>query len=252
MAAAALPDFLLDPNVVLKDEAAWRYKKAPDYSATNSTFESTKTTNWAPDSIEFLLQNLVKNWEKEASFKVDPKEWRTISQDSYEFHLNGGPALTADDMLKLGTYNALIGEHGVKGVYETTAMDFSKSHKLFKGAMKVFNWEVLEVLGGPPRVSIKWRHWGAMTGNYRAKLSSGRTVTAKASGKVIEVFGVTVAEVDDKFRIKYLETFWEPDQMFRQLVSEGIETIDDQELKEGEKVEELVAVEGGSRCPVAH
>jgi hypothetical protein len=91
-----------------------------------------------------------------------------------------------------------------------------------------------------------------MTGNYRAELSSGRTVTAKASGKVIEVFGVTVAEVDDKFRIKFLETFWEPDQMFRQLISEGLQTNDDQGLKEGEKVEELVAVEGGSRCPVAH
>lgn len=68
--------------------------------------------------------------------------------------------MSADDMLRLGTYNALIGEKGVDGVYETAAMDFSTSHKLFKGAMKTFNWEVLEVLGGPPKVSIKWRHWG--------------------------------------------------------------------------------------------
>lgn len=179
MAAAALPDFLLDPNVVLEDglsflprpsspphpltpflDSKWRFNKAPDYTASNRIFEATKSTNWAPDSIEFLIQNLVKNWEKEASYKVDPKEWRTISQDTYSFHLNGGPGVSADDMLKRGTYNALIGEHGVKGVYETTAMDFSKSHKLFKGAMKVFNWEVLEVLGGPPKVSVKWRHWG--------------------------------------------------------------------------------------------
>lgn len=52
-----------------------------------------------------------------------------------------------------------------------------------------------------------------MTGNYRAKLSSGRIVTAKASGKVIEVFGITVAEINDKFQITFLETFWEPDQV---------------------------------------
>lgn len=91
-----------------------------------------------------------------------------------------------------------------------------------------------------------------MTGNYRANLSSGRTVIAKASGKVVEVFGVTVAEVDDNFRIKFLETFWEPDQMFRQLVSEGIETIEDQEqqLREGERVQELTPMGGG--CPVIH
>lgn len=87
-----------------------------------------------------------------------------------------------------------------------------------------------------------------MTGNYRAKLNSGRTVIAKANNKLIEVFGVTVAEVDDKFRIKFLETFWEPDQMFRQLVSGGLEDLE--LLKEGEKVEELKPVEGSAACPV--
>lgn len=105
----------------------------------------------------------MKNWEKEASYKVDPKEWRTISQESYSFHLNGGPGMSAEDMLQMGTYNALIGEEGIKGVYETKEMDFSKSHKLFKGAMKTFNWEVVEVLGAPPKVSVKWRHWGTFT-----------------------------------------------------------------------------------------
>jgi len=141
-------------------DSHWRYKSAPDYSASNANFEATKTTSWSPNSLEFLIQNLVKNWEKEASYKVDPKEWRTISQEKYQFHLNGGPGMTADDMLRMGTYNALIGEHGVSGVYETKAMDFTKSHKLFKSAMRTFNWEVLEVIGAPPKVSVKWRHWG--------------------------------------------------------------------------------------------
>jgi len=146
----------------LPPDAKWRYKKAPDYDLTNATFETTKSTDWAPDSLEGLIQNLVKNWEKEASYKVDPKEWRTISQESYSFHINGGPGMSADDMLQVGTYNALIGEAGIKGVYETKEMDFSKSHKLFKGAMKTFNWEVIEVLGAPPKVSVKWRHWGML------------------------------------------------------------------------------------------
>ena len=40
--------------------------------------------------------------------------------------------------------------------------------------------------------------------------------------------------------------------MFRQLVSEGVETLEDQsqQLKEGEEVEELTPV--GGRCPVIH
>ena len=77
---------------------------------------------------------------------------------------------------------------------------------------------------------------------------------------------MTVAGVNDKFEITFLETFWEPDQvshaqlitdlygadvfpaqMFRQLISEGLH-----ELKEGEKVEALEALGGGGGCPVAH
>lgn len=86
-----------------------------------------------------------------------------------------------------------------------------------------------------------------MTGNYRATLNSGRTILAKANGKVIEVFGITIAGVNDKFEIMSLETFWEPDSMFRQLVTEGIET-----LAEGEVVEDLEIQNAESGCPVAH
>lgn len=92
-----------------------------------------------------------------------------------------------------------------------------------------------------------------MSGNYRAKLNSGRTVVAKAHNKLIEIFGITVAEVDEGFRIKFLETFWEPDQMFRQLVSGGMEDLEGEgELREGEKVEEVLVVGGEGACPVAH
>lgn len=174
-----MPDFLTDPNAVLKDgmdllcpyinhsrltrsEAKWRYKSPPDYNNTNRVFEETKSTNWEETAVENLVQNLVKNWEKEASFKTDPKEWRTISQEKYEFRLNGGPPSSAEDMLHLGTYNALIGEHGVKGIYEPKSMDFASSHKLFKGVMKTFNWEVVELIGKPPNVAVKWRHWGKL------------------------------------------------------------------------------------------
>lgn len=93
---------------------------------------------------------------------------------------------------------------------------------------------------------------GVMSGNYRAKLNSGRTVIAKANNKLIEVFGVTVAAVNDKFQIEFLETFWEPDQMFRQMVTGGLETLEDgNQLKEGEKVEEIAPVGGaGAACPI--
>ena len=93
-----------------------------------------------------------------------------------------------------------------------------------------------------------------MSGNYRAKLSTGRTVRAKATGKLIEVFGLTTAEVDEKFQITRLETFWEPESMFRQLVEGGLEDLDSI-LGEGEKVEEIEPENAGAAggvCPIAH
>lgn len=77
-----------------------------------------------------------------------------------------------------------------------------------------------------------------MTGNYRATVHSGRVITAKANGKLIEVFGVTIARVN--------ETFWEPDSMFRQMLTEGVDVIEDDD-----KVEEVI-LSSCSTCLVAH
>ena len=41
---SALPDYLVDPNAVLKDEAAWRYGRAPDYTNTRAVYEKCEFT----------------------------------------------------------------------------------------------------------------------------------------------------------------------------------------------------------------
>ena len=35
---AAVPDFMLDPHAVLKDDAKWRHGKVPDYSAARAKY----------------------------------------------------------------------------------------------------------------------------------------------------------------------------------------------------------------------
>lgn len=37
----ALPEYLLNPNAVLKDESKWRYGRAPDYSNTRTVYEKS-------------------------------------------------------------------------------------------------------------------------------------------------------------------------------------------------------------------
>jgi hypothetical protein len=62
----SLPRFCLDKNAVLKDvpsDVKWRYS-FPNYDKPNKLFEQHKTTNHSPGSLEDIVQNLVKNWEK--------------------------------------------------------------------------------------------------------------------------------------------------------------------------------------------
>jgi hypothetical protein len=130
-------------------------------SLTNTS--PAKTQNHEAGSLPFLVENLVKNWEIEASYKKDISEWRTIDHATYKFSVNGGPPQSAEHMLNVGTYNALIAPNQY---YGSKHADFSSSHKTFKRMMPTFAWEVLEVYGGPPVVAIKWRHWGVMTRDY--------------------------------------------------------------------------------------
>jgi len=50
-----------------------------------------KTKTWAAGSLEDQVSNLVKNWKKEASYKLRSSEWRTIDPVKYRFSCNGGP-----------------------------------------------------------------------------------------------------------------------------------------------------------------
>ena len=142
-------------------------------------------------------------------------------------------------MLQVGTYNAII---AANEFYRPAPSNFASSHKTFKRMMPTFAWEVLEVYSGPPQVSFRWRHWGEFKNDYvgfneyapillltiviqalthcRA-LSKGEKVRVKAHGGPIDVQGVTVATVNEKVQLQKVETWFDPMEMFRQMVKGG-------------------------------
>ncbi|KAF2839769.1 hypothetical protein M501DRAFT_932858 [Patellaria atrata CBS 101060] len=218
--AQELPDYLTDPNAVLKDsDAKWRYGRAPDYSKTRDVFAKTKRMDHAAGSLPQLVENLVKNWEVEASFKPVLSDWRTVDHDKYTFAINGGPPQGADHMLKVGTYNAIIAPNDY---YSPEHSDFASSHKTFKRMMPTFAWEVLEVYSGPPVVAFRWRHWGTMKNDYVGFNDKGEKITSKAHGGSIDIEGVTIAHVDNKVRLQKVETWFDPMEMFRQIAPTGV------------------------------
>lgn len=109
------------------------------------------------------MENLVKNWEIEASYKTKVSDWRTVNHERYTFSMNGGTPSSAEHMVKVGTYNAVIAPNEY---YSPEKLDFNVSHKIFKRMIPTFAWEVLEVYTGPPKVAFRWRHWGEMAKDY--------------------------------------------------------------------------------------
>lgn len=148
------------------------------------------------------------------SHKLRADQMRTVNKEKYRFAVNGKEWRTADEMLKLGTYNALIGD---TELYKASELNFVESHKLFKRALRAFSWEVLAVFSGPPGVAFKWRHWGLNSGDFTIQTNAGTTFKSKASNEVVEVYGMTLATVNDKFEIEDLEVFFDPDDSLRQL-----------------------------------
>ncbi|KAK4507947.1 hypothetical protein PRZ48_001682 [Zasmidium cellare] len=221
-----------EPVAVQKDKRATTSKsivapanehlcKAGTTSSTRrgAQSEQRKRMNHTAGSLEEMVENLVKNWEVEASFKPRLSDWRTIDHEKYSFAMGGGEPQSAEHMIKVGTYNGIIAPNEY---YSPENSDFASSHKTFKRMMPTFAWEVLEVYSGPPRVAFRWRHWGYMKNDYVGFNDKGQKVTAKAHGGIIDIEGVTVAEVDDKVRLRAIQTWMDPLDMFRQIAPQGV------------------------------
>lgn len=71
--------------------------------------------------------------------------------------------------------------------------------------------------------------------------SKGEKVTIKAHGGLIDIQGVTVAKVDDKVRLQSVDTWFDPMEMFRQIVgSRGEDVIVRTAVSTAEKEDALV------------
>ena len=228
-----LPSYLLDPNAVLKDESSdikWR-GSLPNYDKANQLFQNHKTANHPSGSLEDIVQNLVKNWEKgkssnrlrkisseyflEVSHKIDPRQWLTVDLDNYRFSCNGQQKYSGWEMLKNGTYNALIGQ---TNYYDSNAISFEDSHTAFKRSLgEGFAWEVLEVCSGPPTVTFTWRHFGRMTDYFSCPGLSGLIYKVDPTNKMVKIYGMCKATVNDQFQIQDLQVFYDPNQLFTQL-----------------------------------
>ncbi|KAL0018648.1 hypothetical protein WJX77_000007 [Trebouxia sp. C0004] len=158
--------------------------------------EYNKSVHHEEGSLGFLVNNLVKNWEKEASYKVKGRSGAQLYRRS--------------------TYNALVGE---TAYYSSKNTDFEESHSAFRDLMPGgFSWEATEVFSGLPVVTYKWRHWGKMTGTLRCHTGPHSPIEAPATGQTIQLHGMGIAHVTDEFKITKLEIYYDPNEIMAQMV----------------------------------
>jgi len=179
-------------------DAQWRHDKAPDYHFSQTLMPAQRTKQHDPNSLEAIVERLVQVFEMEISFKPDPSKWLSVVQGSFKTSVNGGRSYDAQELAARGSYNVLI---GTSPFYDSASESFESSHDIFRGAFPSgFFWEVLEVYSPPPVVTVKWRHWGDFTGEYKGFAPTGQRV---------EMFGVSVVTVNDDLQIVDAEHYYD-------------------------------------------
>ncbi|PPS43872.1 ester cyclase [Chroococcidiopsis sp. TS-821] len=212
MGTSDTPLWVQDRDTVIAEgsNVEWRYGEPPDYSRNNAALKEQSQYNHIEGSLEAIVQNLVRTFEMEASFKTNPQQWLSIVADKFRMRTNTQPEYTAEDIVAAGTYNLFLGE---SEHYSAKAEDFESSGKIFHEAFpNGFLWEVIEVLAGPPNVTFKWRHWGTFSGSYKGY---------EPTGEVVEVVGISVARVTDDLKIESLEHYFDTNSFLGKLTSGG-------------------------------
>ena len=208
----SLPLWVQDRDIVIAQstDVEWRYQAPPDYSRSKENLKSESRCNHLEGTLEAIVQNLVRAFEMEASFKSNPQEWLSVVSDKFRVSTNGGQEYTAAELGIAGTYNSFMGD---SQHYKASEEDFESSAKIFHNTFpQGFPWELLEVFSGPPNVTFKWRHWGHFQGEYQGFAPTGETV---------EIIGMSIARVTDDLKIVSLEHYFDNTVFLDKLTAGG-------------------------------
>ncbi|XP_072955794.1 pathogen-related protein-like [Typha angustifolia] len=190
----------------------WRHGSPPTYDLVNHLFEKERTKEWPKGSLEEVVQNAIKTWEMELSHKTNLDDFKSINPTKFKFIVNGRKALSGDETLALGSYNALLQSSLPEALqcYKADVETFESSHELFRSAFpRGFAWEVVSVYSGPPVIALKYRHWGHMEGPYKGHAPTG---------EMVEFYGTAVLKVDEQLRVEEVEIYYDPGEMMAGLL----------------------------------
>ncbi|OWM88583.1 hypothetical protein CDL15_Pgr002350 [Punica granatum] len=186
----------------------WRHDGPPTYDSVNLLFEQGRTKMWPEGSLEETVQNAIKSWEMEFSHKTRVSDFMTINPEKFKLIVNGSEAMSAEETLKLGSYNALL-KNSLPDEFKYYKVDeetFESSHDAFRSVFpRGFAWEVLEVYSGPPLIAFKFRHWGFFEGPFKGHAPTG---------EMVQFVGMGTLKVDEALKVEVVEIYYDPAELF--------------------------------------
>jgi hypothetical protein len=197
-----------------KPGVQWRFGK-PNYARVNKFYFENRDKKHAEGSLESVVSQVVKNWEVDTHHVADSNQWSTVDVSDFKFSINDDPTTVYDakGMAQVGPYVALL--QSIPGKYEASKHTFESTNKLFSETFPDgFAWECIEVYSGPPTVPFKWRHFGKFSGKFVDV--NGREYLG--TNEMVNLYGVTVAIVDDNLLVRELKTYYNPDDMISPLM----------------------------------
>ena len=116
--------------IAAADLSDWR-DGPPDYRLSREVVPKERTHQFAADSLEAIVEMIVRVFEMEVTHKKDPATWVTTVTEHFRTNVNGGEWATPADIIDVGSYNLFIGD---SIFYPAGVEGFESSPYGFRGA----------------------------------------------------------------------------------------------------------------------
>ncbi|XP_052206800.1 pathogen-related protein-like [Diospyros lotus] len=164
-----------------------------DYHFRILTPEKTSTT-------------LVRGYDFEV-FLASLREGTSASEGT-GYYVIGREGLSAEEALKLRSYNALVQSSMPEEwkYYKAEEECFESSHEAFRTAFpRGFAWEVIAVYSGPPVIAYKFRHEGFFEGSFKGHAPTG---------EMVQFYSMGLLKVDESLRVEEVKIYYDPAELF--------------------------------------
>lgn len=155
------------------------------------------------NSATQLVEFLISAFEKESLLSSHPNHWISAAPGGFRLRINHGREFALDEVNPHGIYRIFLEEtlfHCADELSESVKQSLTRA---FKHRLSP---ELIAIYSGPPKITFQWRYGGSFEGLLR-----GHTPTCLS----IEVFGITVATINEDMQLTRLEYFFDSGQFLQ-------------------------------------